>query len=259
MSTFWNRTLAITSITAAAALGLTGCGTDTSAAPSTSTEQTTEAPAASDSGQLTVDNFAERISAAQLAAGSVHNESTVVMGEQKTTMSGDVALSDDPAQVKMSLTMSAPTKMELRLVDSMLYMNMGEMSQNKFLATDLTSPEAAPYASMITQSNPQEQMAIFASAVKDFQVSDETTEIDGVETYEYTLTLDTATLLEGQGTATEGLELPETMSYVMNIGTDDLPRRMVSELNGVSTEMNYSKWGEAVTVEAPTADEIAEG
>lgn len=257
MNIFWKRTLAITTITAAAALGLTACGDDATPKAPTSSEQSTETDSAA-STRLTAENFAERIGAAQLAAGSVHNEVTMTVNGQSTTMSGDVQLSDDPSALKMSMSMSAPSEMEIVLVDSMLYMNMGELTQNKFIATDLNSPEAGQYASMISQSNPQKQMELFAEALTDFKVSDETVEIDGVKTNEYTLTLDTAALLSGQGVPTEGVELPETMTYVMNVGADDLPRRFVMDMQGTTAESNFTKWGESVTIEAPSADQIIE-
>ncbi|MGO3147545.1 MAG: hypothetical protein ACTIJ6_07685 [Leucobacter sp.] len=256
MNTYWKRTLAITSISAAAVFGLTACGGDSTAPTSSSSSEQAEAPASGD--QLTVENFAERISKAQLEAGTVHSEMSMTLGEQAQTMSSDLQLAEDPSQMKMNMTMTAPSAMEIRLVDSVMYMNMGEMTQNKFIATDLNSPEAAQYASMLSQSNPQEQMELFASAVQDFQVSDETVEIDGVDTYEYTLTLDTATLLEGQNVPTEGVEMPETVNYVMNIGADDLPRLMISDMGGTQTEMTYTKWGEEVSIEAPSADELIE-
>ncbi|MFC5337946.1 hypothetical protein [Leucobacter denitrificans] len=256
MSIFWKRTLAITTITAAATLGLTECG-DGAAEKAPSTEQSTETQK-TESTQLTEEDFAERIGAAQIAAGSVHNEVTMTANGQSTMMSGDVQLSDDPSALKMSMSMSAPSAMQIVVVDSMLYMNMGEMTQNKFVATDLNSPEAGQYASMISQSNPQKQMELFSEALTDFEVSDETVEVDGVETYEYTLTLDTATLLSGQGVPTEGAELPETMTYVMNVGADDLPRRFVMDLQGTTAESNFTKWGEPVSIEAPSADQIVE-
>ncbi len=257
MSKSLKRALAITSISAVAVLGLTGCGDDAATKSPASSEQQAETPAA-DSGALTQENFAERIGAAQLAAGSVHNEMTMTAGGQATTMSADLQLAEDPSQLKMSMSMSAPSAIDMILVDSVLYMNMGEMTQNKFVATDLNSPEAAQFSSMLSQSNPQQQMEIFADALTDFSVSDETVEIDGVETYEYNLTLDTAALLSAQGLSTESAELPETMTYVMNVGTDDLPRRIVMDLNGTTAESNFTQWGEAVTIEAPAADQIIE-
>ena len=61
----------------------------------------------------------------------------------------------------------------------------------------------------------------------------------------------------------QGVELPESIDVTLYIGADDLPRRMVSRVptpDGATAKMqlDYSKWGESVTIKAPSKANIAD-
>lgn len=253
MGRYWKRALAVTTITATAAFGLTACSEST--ADTKSTEHTAESSAPAGS-PLTAENFAERVGAAQLKAGSVHTETTMNASGTTSTLSSDSVITDDLADLQMSMTGG---QMDFRIVDGMIYINLGEITGNGFVAEDLFGESASQYSAFIEQGDPQKQMETLAAAITDFAVGDETTELDGVEATEYTLTLNTKKMLESSALADlEGVDLPETVEYVMYIGPDDLPRKLVSELAGSKTESTYSKWGEKVSVEAPAEDQIVE-
>jgi hypothetical protein len=44
----------------------------------------------------------------------------------------------------------------------------------------------------------------------------------------------------------------------MFVGPDNLPRRMVTELAGAETTIDYSKWGEPVDIKAPPAKDVSD-
>ncbi len=58
--------------------------------------------------------------------------------------------------------------------------------------------------------------------------------------------------------------LPKKLEYTMYIGPDNLPRRVLTELPGVAggggstMTINYTKWGEKVSITKPKASEITE-
>lgn len=260
MSTFWNRAIATTTIALVAGLGLTACG---AGGTETTTEQAVEGsqsqPAAETSGTMTADDFVQRINDAQYAAGSAHFVQTMEVSGQTIESSGDMIIDADPAKVRMSMVMTGG--MEMRLVDGEMYMSMGEVTGNKFvnLSAAEGSPVAEQLSASIDQANIGKQLEVFNAALQDFSAEEGAETIDGVETTKYTLTLDTETLFAEQGTQVpDEAGIGETIEYVMFVGDDDLPRRMVMDLAGTAVNMEFSQWGEDITVEAPSADEITD-
>ncbi|WP_125100822.1 DUF6612 family protein [Leucobacter chromiireducens] len=259
------KTSLTASLILAGGLALSGCSSADAPAQggSTSAEQggSTQAPAAS--GPLTQDNFIERIAAAQLAAGTMHL--TMDMGDSVDgNFEADQQLSKDPAQAKMRMTMStAGVESELVLVDGKLYMNMGELSQNKFIDMSADDASAGDIEAMIAQVNPETQLAAFREALTDFTAEPDATEIDGVKTTHLTLTLDTEKMFAAsvpEGTDIDALvaQLGDSVVYEMYVGSDDLPRRIVMpNVAGLGTAtQEFTRWGEPVAIEAPAADEI---
>ena len=260
MSTFWNRAIATTTIALVAGLGLTACGaggTETTTEPGTNGSQSQPAPETS--GAMTAETFVQRINDAQFAAGSAHFVQTMEVSGQKIESSGDMIIAQDPSQMRMSMVMAGG--MEMRLVDGEMYMSMGEATGGKFvhLSAEAGSPIADELSASMDQANLGEQLELFETSLQDFAAEEGAETIDGVETTKYTLTLDTETLFAEQGT-----EIPaeagigDTIEYVLYAGDDDLPRRMVMEVAGTAVVMEFSRWGEEITVEAPSADEITD-
>lgn len=246
------------SILLIAGLALTGCS---SAAPSTDAPTKTEQQASPTAGPLTQENFAERISKAQLKAGSAHV--SMAMPDGTGTTEGSIQISEDPSKISGQMTMTLPTgSAEVRIVDGNMYMNMGELSQNKFIDLSQTPMKDQVNAS-ISQMNPEAQLQSFTNAIETFKAEPGTEQIDGVDVAKVTLVLNTQKLLESNVTLKEQAgavadSLGETMEYVMYIGADDLPRRITtpSVAGGVGLNMDYSAWGEKVSIAAPSADEL---
>lgn len=263
MSTLWKRALATTTIALVAGLGLTACDsggtatTDTKDKDKGSQSQTENKPAAS--GVMTADDFSQRISDAQAKAGSTHFTQSMEAAGQKIEVTGDMIVSDDPSKVRMVMNMQG---VEIRVVDGAMFMNMGELTGNKFYQPSMEdgNPIAEQLNSSIDQANVAKQMETLQAALKDFKAEEGAETIDGVETTKYTLVLDTQTLLDAQGTELpEGApDLGDTVEYTIFAGSDDLPRRMVMNMAGTAVTMDFSKWGEAVSIEAPPADQITD-
>ncbi|TSD63639.1 hypothetical protein [Aeromicrobium piscarium] len=246
-----------------ALLFVSACGSDDSGGGSGSSEGVGE----DKDVELTQENFAEEISKAQLDAGTAHMTMTMDMMGTPITMEGDTVLADDPADVAMSLSMDmegmgAPegTSMDMRMVDQVIYMNMGQMTEDKFVKIDLTdesNPLGAEFSDILEQSNPAAQIEAMNDSITSFEEAGDGGEIDGVSTTKYNLTLDAAKVMEAQGQDTVGA--PETFEYVMYVGEDNLPRQMDIEIPGMGTStIEWSKWGEDVSIDAPSDDEITD-
>ncbi|KIP51642.1 hypothetical protein [Leucobacter komagatae] len=251
-----------TSILLAAGLALTGCSS--SANPSEGGSGASQ-ESESSSGALTKDNFVERMSAAQLKAGSVHvkmNLGDAIEGD----IEADMVISDDPQKVQMQMTMNTGgMDSDIRVVDGKMFMNMGQVTGGKFMDMSAMPGGGGDVGAILNQVNPGAQLDGFREALTDFQVDPKGPEIDGVKTTQLTLTIDTKKMFEAQ--PQEGVDadalveaLGDTITYDMFVGPDDLPRRIVTpDIAGLgAATQDYSAWGTPVTVTAPGADEIAD-
>jgi lipoprotein LprG len=50
--------------------------------------------------------------------------------------------------------------------------------------------------------------------------------------------------------------LPETLDYDLWVTDDNLVRRVVMNVMGMSMQMDYTEWGEPVDIKAPAAADI---
>lgn len=243
---------------AVAGVVLAGCGEEANDEPGggdATSDPTTEAPPGD---ALTVDNFGERVVAAQHDAGGVEVDMEMGVEGQTVQASGAMLSGDSLESTQMQLTMEVPGEgtMEMRMVDGVMYMEIPEMG---WISMDLA--EAAQSMGLDMGSfDPSAQIEAFDEALVSLEASGEPEELDGVQAQPYTLVLDAQTLTDLEGF--EGLEgsddLPEQLEVEMWIGPDDLPRRMVMDVEGDAMTMNMSNWGADVNVEAPPAEEVTD-
>ena len=263
MSTLWKRAIATTTIALVAGLGLTACDSGGTATTDpykgSPTQPTQEQDPPKASGPMTADDFSQRINDAQFKAGTTHFTQTTEVSGQKIEMSGDMVLASDASQVKVAMSM--PGGMEIRVIGSEMYMNLGELTGNKFYqpSAEEGNPITEQLSKSVDQTNLAAQFEAFQAALKDFEAEEGAETIDGVETTKYTLVLDSKKLFEAQDTEIpEGAGIGDTIEYVIYAGEDDLPRRMVMDIAGSAVSMEFSKWGEDILIEAPSADQITD-
>lgn len=249
---------ALAALVLAAGLTLSACGDDKDKADAPGDK------AGSSTTTLTQANFTKTIAASQSKAKSAHVDMTIGVGGQTIKATGDIAVGKTIADSAMTMTMDmgASMKADMRLVDEALYLNIGEMSENKFVKVDLTdesNPLAKQFGQLTDQMDPSKQLAELDEAVTKFEKSGEPQKIDGVDAQPYAVTVDTSklkALADLPSSATS--QLPKTIDYTMYVGSDDLLRRMEFDLAGSKSRVDYSQWGEPVEITAPSADEISE-
>src|SRR5690625_627256 len=205
-------------------------------------------------GALTEDNFFDATSAAQLEAGSAH---MVMTQDGQELLTADISLDSDPSNAAFEGAMeNEGITMKIRQVDGDMYIQMGEMTDGKWMIMDAAG-DIFGDTDFIEQLDPTVQSERLKDAIVDFQAEEDAETIDGVSTTKYTITLDTEKVtgdsdyLDGQLTDTLGDEIV----YEMYVGDDDLVRRQVMDMAGTIQQTDYSNWGEPVTVEAPSKDE----
>ncbi|MHA7135323.1 LppX_LprAFG lipoprotein [Oerskovia turbata] len=259
------RGIAALSVATVGVLGLAACSTGASAPESSSSApaESEKAPAKGASADLTPENFVQRISDAQLAAGSVSMATSTQVQGVSMDMTGDVVFTDGSQNLSMTMTVPGSGEMQIRFVDDVFYMNMGELSQNKFVAidpADPSNPMASSFEGLTEQMDPSASTEALQGAITSIEKKGEPVDIDGVKAQEYTVTVDTTKLSDGtlqEQAEAAGTPLPETLTYQYWVDADDLMRKIVMDVMGTSTEMTFSKWGEDLAITAPTAEEIS--
>ena len=142
-------------------------------------------------------------------------------------------------------------------------MALGALTGNKFVKIDLTddkNPIARQYGDIIENLDPARQVKQYESAIKTFDSSGKVVKLDGVDARPYKITIDPSKA--SQLKKLKGTKLPASMTFTLYVGPDDLPRRMVSTIPAADKsgktrlQMDYTKWGEKVSISAPSAANI---
>jgi hypothetical protein len=246
-----------------AGLSLSACGDKDSSSDSSSGASS---PSSSKDTTLTQATFTKALTDAQLKAGSAHVAMSIGVGGQTIDAKGDVKVGSTAAETAMGMTMDLGQQgmetIEMRLVDQVFYLDFGPMTQNKFVKIDLTdtsSPFGKQFSELLDQMDPSKQLEQIQGALTSVEKKGATQKIDGVDTQPYEVTVDTKKIpavAELGGAA--GAKVPATIVYTMFVGPDNLPRRMVTELAGAETTIDYSKWGEPVDIKAPPAKDVSD-
>ncbi len=266
---------AFVAIAAASALSLSACGSakDVAEGVADGGGGDSSGGTAQASAPLTQDNFASAVSDAQSKAQSAHMELSVESAGMEIEGSGDIASAEsgDPKDAQMALTLEMPVvgDIEMRLVDELIYVNMGSYTQDKFVEIDPADPDnplGTSFDDMSQQVDPNAMVEEMAGSMEDFEKTDETKEFDGVEATKYILTMDgkgLSTMMQSQGDMTGVTTgLPDEIQAEVWIDNDNLLHKMTMEIDEGSTpmsmEMTFTDWGEPVDIKAPSKDEITD-
>ncbi|QNN53214.1 LppX_LprAFG lipoprotein [Nocardioides mesophilus] len=281
--------LVATAATSALLLGVAACGGDTaegetaaagSAAPSTGAHAASEDPStdasadpdpSSSAGADDADGSdgsgydAEELLAAMKAAVLDKESSHLTMdmsggGQPRTTAEGDVSYEGDTTsmQLTMELPQAGADKVEMRLVDGILYMAMPPMTpKGKFLEIDTTDPNS-PMGDLggITQGDPLSTFKAFDAGLQKVRYVGEES-VAGEDLDHYLLTVDAKKAAAAQGAGAEAMPPgTTTIDYDLWLDSEDLMRRMEFSQGAGSIVMTMSDWGKPVTVKAPPASSL---
>lgn len=225
------------------------------------TEDSSSEDAASGSGDLTTENFAERLTAATVEAGSYSLEMTTDAGGASSTVSADVELTDSTTNMVMTMDQQG-MEMEIRVVDAIFYLNLGEASNGMFVMVDPadeSNPLGAQFGGLEEQLDPTASLAGFEGAFSSVEKVGEPVDVDGVQAQQYTVVVDTTQVtgdLQEQAEAA-GATLPPELTYEYWVDDQDRMVRTTSEVAGATVDMTFSGWGEDFGITAPAQDEIS--
>ena len=250
-------------LTAVAALVLVAGGS--LVACSDKSDPTAEGVGEKAGGTLTKANFFDEVTQAQAKASTSHVAMSVKVAGQAVKADGDLKVGETAADTAMALTMDSGQaglgSIEMRLVDEVFYLNFGPMTSNKFAKLDLTdesNPIGKQYSEIVGSLDPSQRFKDFEDAVSSFEQKGKAIELDGVQAQPYVIGIDPSKLPNAEKAG----ESPKTQTFTIYVGPDHLPRRMLSELpgagEGAAMTIDYSKWGEKVSIAKPKASEVTD-
>jgi hypothetical protein len=216
-------------------------------------------------------------------SSTAHMEFTGDAGQMKITGEGDMRLGGGEPAMAMDMDTGETGKMSMVLLDGVLYMKLpAELSQGdkpwiKIDSKDKSNPLAQVLSSVVDQMR---QNADPRASLEQFQeageiTSSEQAELNGEQTTHYKITVDVQKLADSQTDKT----LKQAMEAAIDSGLkdfpvelwvngEDLPVRMkiqtptTDPASGksvpVNVQVDYSKWGEPVDIQAPPADQVGE-
>lgn len=277
---------AITRITGAAAavtLGLalaacSGSSDDASSPAQTAATQGAgaESPSAepdADTGggsagtELTAENFAD-VMAASMQGDTRYRMTTTTSGSgAESTSVTEVQVKDGKAATR-SVTKAMGMETTIVLVDTDYYMNLGDLTDNKFFKLDTTGEGgemAESLAEMAQSISPEQGLEMLQDSIQSVELVGEE-DIAGVPTTHYALTIDMAAMGDalgqqlGQDTgATDDATGDTSISADYWVDADNRMVKTSTEFMGFTTESVYSDWDdESIVVEAPSADQITD-
>jgi hypothetical protein len=148
----------------------------------------------------------------------------------------------------------------VRVVDSLIYVNYGRGTDNKFFTIDpkdADNPLAKEFSGLLEQMDPATSYEPLTKAIATVRKRSGAPRIGGVRTIPYEVVVDTDKIADLP--ALEDIpkdQLPETFTYVFYMDKDDLVRKMSFELEGTVMVMKYSDFGKMPVIKAPSASEI---
>ncbi len=209
---------------------------------------------------LTQDSFASTIGDAMIESGSVHLKMSGTVSGQELSAEGDQAIGKTADDSKLALKLQVlGMDAELRLLDQVLYFDLGALTQGKFAKIDLTdtsNPLVAQFGGLAGQADIAAQLESLEGAITGFEKAGKPETIDGVKTQPYLVTLDTKKLADAKNQ--DKAQIPESFTSTFFVGPDLLPRRMIVDVQGQALTLDLSKWGEAISVKKPADSEITE-
>jgi hypothetical protein len=218
--------------------------------------------------KLTAKTLFPALSKAQAEAGSSHMAMKLTTPSGQTFQShGQMKLGRQSEDTAMAMTVDGGAgslgTIELRLVGGNFYIALGALTQNKFAKIDLSdksNPIARQYGDIVRNVDPARQVEQYRDAVTKFDASAKPVEIDGVKTQPYKISIDPKKA--GQLKSFESTRLPKTINFTLYVGPDNLPRRMVSAVpspaGNTRLQMDYSNWGEKVSIQAPKKSNVVD-
>lgn len=241
--------------------GLAACS-DSESGPDTGSDAAPISEGLDEGEAVDKADFIADLKAGIESASTAKMSMTMDLGESPIEAEGEMDYSGD--EISMDMTMdSAMTQepLQLVLVDNVMYMNMGQMSNQKYIKYDLSDPKNLPpgMEGMADQLDPLAAFDSLDEALTSVTfVGDE--DVDGEELGHYELTMDTSKI-ETMADVPSSAGLPDEITYDLWLDDDNRMRQMNMVMEMATTaeiEAKIFEWGEPVEIEAPAKGDVVE-
>lgn len=211
---------------------------------------------------LTRQEFAASVTKAQANAGSAHVVMTMRVNGQVAKITGDESGLESPSHSAARIRLAAGGKrLQMLLVHKLMYIKGLPMARpsKPWVKLDLSDPNS-PFGPLFKGLSPS-SFTTYLKGVKRFRdLGIET--VDGVRARHYALTVDAAKLaasnpmLKGQDASALGL--PKSVTTQIWLDGQNRVVQLVLKLGSAgSLQAQLSRYGEAVHVTAPPANQVA--
>ena len=256
------RTLAALAAAPLLVTGLVACGGDDSEPEAdASASDTSQAVAESDADagdSVEPADFADRLADGFANITTAHTTMKGDFGTSSMSGEGDVDYSGDTPAVAMTMSSEVfgADDAEVRLVDGVMYLDIGGLTQGKFWKLDLDDPDS-PFGALGSQLDPKSSVEVLEKGLKSVTYVGAEDSLD-----HYTATVDPQALVDHMGGAM-GSEaapsLPDSFEYDVWLDDENRVNKLTTTMGDVgSVEMTLSDFGAEVDIEAPPADDITE-
>lgn len=254
------RFAAATVVLPVAFIAACGTATETEAPPANQTtavspaQQTSTAPAAQ--GHADKDAFIAAIKSGSNQMTSAHVEMVLEAEGQTITMSGDTKVDPQNPAMQMSMDMGGAMKLDMILLDKVLYLQgIPGVGDGKWAKMAMSAEMAKEFEKSLEQADPSKMAETYEQAITDVKyVGPETVEGESLQRYE--VTMDTKALEDSL--PDNAAQLPDTITYDMWLDDEDRIRKVEYSVSGIKGDMTMSKYGEPVDITAPAAADVVE-
>ncbi|MEP9364658.1 LppX_LprAFG lipoprotein [Nocardioides sp. CN2-186] len=262
------RSLAAAALSSLAMTGLVACGdsgSDTAADPAGASSSTpSSSPSETASDVQAGDSVTPADFTALMASGFENITTAHVTLESKAGMTGgmtgegDVDYTGDSPATSMTLSSdSLGGDLKAVLVDGVMYMNLGQLSDDKFWKLDLNAKDS-PFGALGSQLDPKSSMDLLEKGLDSVTYVGQE-DVDGQSLDHYKATVDPASLLKELGSTGAGGAAGLPKSFAYDIWLDDQHRltKLTLDMGSIgSTTTELSDWDKDVSIEAPPADQV---
>jgi hypothetical protein len=232
---------------------------DARGSASGSSSGTPSARSSAATGHLDKAGLVRALTVGQVKAGSAH-VAMRMSGATSLEAHGAVAYHGKSPQMRLTMTMAelGNASMQLRYVDGILYLSIPHVTPaGKFIRVDpqdRNNPLSKDFGSLSEQLNPLSSFAAMKVGVQKVRyVGHET--IGTTPTDHYVVTVDSAALTKAMKQPRVAA-LPRHLTYNLWLDQQNLLRRMRFVVRGLATEMDVTRWGEPVHVQAPPESKV---
>lgn len=181
-------------------------------------------------------------------------------GGQTVTMEGEMDLTGDKPAVRMTMDMSSAglDQVEMRLVDGVMYMNMGQLSNGKFVKFDLGDPNS-PLGSLSSSLDNLDPAQMIGKLGPDAFRHVTYVGTDSVgRHYQATLVSGKTSILKGLPSSVTA-NLPKTASYDTWLDSEGrLAKFQVLLPKSSKMTATYGDYGVDLDITAPDASQVTE-